>query len=107
MAITYPSDCDTSAKKTEWLYRAQELLRKLHNVFGRWLREGISQTKYDKLPQKIKSKYPYVPQLSQSDWRKFCNEDFEPRSTKICAKINENRALLFQSTQWIVKVEDI
>lgn len=107
MAINYPVDCDSPRKKTEWLYRAQELLRLLHNVFSKWLREGLTQVQYDKLPQKVKNRYPYKPQLTLQDWNKFYRKDFRPRNDKICTQMNIQRAQLKESTVWNIKVEDI
>jgi len=123
MAIVYPDmttiitcpDCgkvievegNTPRKKTEWLYHAQELLRLLHNIFSKWLHEGLTQAEYDALPQKIKSRYPFKPQLTKADWDKFYREDFRPRSDKICAQIGVQRKELKQSTSWVINVEDI
>lgn len=107
MAIIFPGDCITPAEQTEYSYRAQELLRLLHNTFGKWFREGLTQTEYDELPGKLKTKYEYTEKLSKKDWDKFQDEDFEPRSTEIMSKLIENRHVLFESTKWDVKVEDI
>ena len=107
MAISYPTDCDSPRRRLEYLYRAQELLRLFHNVFSRWRRTGLTQTQYNKLPAKIKNKYPYKPQLTQGDILSFLADDFEPRSQKICSQINIQRGVLKQSTHWTPKVEDI
>lgn len=107
MALTWPVDCDTPAKRTEYCYRAQELLRRLHNVMGDWYREGVTETKWNKLPQRIKNRYPYKAQLSQAEWNDFLRNVFDPISHRIVTGIGKNRALLFQSTTWDIKVEDI
>ena len=123
MAITYPADCDTPAKKTEWLYAAQELLRLIHNLFGHWRKNTITQVQYDNPPLPnvpsilkpivrrtftyLKNKYPYKPQLTQADWEKFKTEDFDPRQEKIVNAILVNRGLLHNSVQWDVEVEEI
>lgn len=123
MAITYPVDCDTPAKKTEWLYRAQELLRHFHNLFGYWSQHEISQQQYDNPPlpdvdeqgrqllrtvfNYIKAKYPYTPQLSQEDWNRFLEEDYDPRKERVITQILLQRAQLKASTTWEVKIEDI
>ncbi len=105
--MIYPSDCDTPAKRTEYGYRAQELLRILHNTMGQWCREGIAQTLWEQLPQRIKNRYPYSPQLSQGQWNDFQISIFEPISEKIISIILENRALLKQSVAWSISVEDL
>ena len=123
MAIPYPIDCDTPAKRTEWLYRAQELLRHLHNLFGYWSKHEITQEQYDNPPlpdideqgrqllqiafNYLKTKYPYVPQLSQEDWHKFLEEDHDPRKEKVISQILLQRAALKISNTWEVKVEEL
>jgi hypothetical protein len=59
MAFNYPEDCDSPRRKAEFLYKAQEELRILHNIFSKWLHEGLTSEEYDELPFKIKEKYPY------------------------------------------------
>lgn len=124
MAITYPPDCDTPAKRTEWLCRAQELLRFVHNIFSYWFHNEITQKQYDNPPlppevdeqaeglvravfTKLKNKYPYKLQLAQEDWDRFYREDFRPRSDKICTQINIQRSQLKQSTNWPIDIGDI
>ncbi|GAH06003.1 unnamed protein product [marine sediment metagenome] len=107
MALEFPVDCITAAERTEYCYRAQELLRKLHNVFGRWFKEGITQIVWDKLPQKLKNKYPYVSQLSQDQWTDFQINIFEPKSNKIVEKLLLHRQDLKDSRRWNIKIEDV
>jgi hypothetical protein len=105
--LKFPPDCDTPSKRTEYCYRAQELLRRLHNSIGKWYREGLAQSQWERFPQKIKNKYPYKPQLSQDDWDEFLENIFEPISTRISQGILDSRQLLFESTAWEINVEDI
>ncbi len=105
--LEFPPDCDTPAKRTEYCYRAQELLRRLQNSMGKWYREGLAQSQWERFPQKIKNKYPYKPQLSQDDWDEFLENIFEPISTRISQGILDSRQLLFESTAWEINVEDI
>ena len=107
MALTFPQDCDTPAKRIEYCYRAQELLRRLHNGMGKWYREGLTQTQWNKFPQRIKYRYSYQAQLSQLEWDDFTSNVFEPISQRIIEKLLENRELLTQSTAWKINVEDI
>ena len=123
MAIIYPVDCDTPAKKTEWLYAAQELLRHIHNFFSYWHHNQITQVQYDNPPLPnvplllrpmvktaftyLKNKYPFKVQLAQADWDKFIEEDFTPRSRKISGQIGIQRAALKNSIEWTIKVNDI
>jgi len=105
--LRFPVDCDTPAKRTEYCYRAQELLRGLHNGMRKWYRDGLTQNQWNKLPQRIKNRYPYTAQLSQADWDDFTEKVFMPISGKIGVNIVTQRALLFESTTWTIAVEDI
>ena len=107
MAITYPTNCDTPRRKTELLYNAQEDLRLLHNVFSKWLHEGLTVEEYRKLPKKFQGKYPYIVKLLKADWNRFQKEDFTPRSNKICQGIGAQRAELKKSGQWSIDIGDI
>ena len=123
MAITYPSGCDSPRRKIEWLHAVQELLRHIHNLFSYWFHNEITQNQYDNPPlpnvpenlrpvvktafNYIKNKYPYKTQLTQADWDKFLQEDFEPRSNKICNQIGIQRASLKNSTMWGVNLNEI
>ena len=61
MTIKYPTDCDTSCKRAEYLYRAQELLRDLHNYFSEWSHEGgKTKAQHDAIPKALKDKYPHL-----------------------------------------------
>lgn len=107
MALEFPIDCLTPAERTEYCYRAQELLRKLHNVFGRWFKEGITQVLWNQLPEKLKDKYPYVPQLLQKKWEDFVENIFEPKSNKIVGNLLQYRQDLKNSIKWDIKIEDV
>jgi len=107
MALKFPVDCITPAERTEYCYQAQELLRKLHNVFGRWFKEGITQTAWNKLPQKLKNRYPYISRLSQEQWEDFVHNIFDLISNKITVKLLQYRQNLKDSIKWNIKIEDI
>jgi len=107
MALSYPSDCDTPRKRTEYCYRTQELLRLIYNGMRRWCRDGLAQNQWDRFPQKIKNRYPYKPQLTKDELLDFNNNVFEPISDKISNQIGVQRQLLFESTEWEINVEDI
>lgn len=107
MALIYPAICDSPGRKTELLYRAQELLRLVHNGFSKWLHEGLTEGEYSEFPIKVKTKYPYIAELPKADWDKFQKEDFAPRSDKICQEICVQRAELKRSTRWSIDIGDI
>ena len=84
--VKYPLWANTREKK--WLYcrRMVGLLRKLDNVMGDWFRDGITQAKYDKLPLKVRNRYPFTPgeKLSQVLW-----EDFQTYWVEFCSAISK------------------
>lgn len=84
--MKYPINCATSADRTEFCYRAQELLRQLHNQMGKKYREG---------------------EISKEVWESFLKNKFEPLSQKICKGITDNRELLFKSTRYSIDLEKI
>ena len=108
MALTWPGDCNTPRERTEYCYRAQELLRLLHNKMGMWYRVGgLTEIQYNnQFPQKVRDRYAYTPQLSQADWDDFL-EMFEGISNRIVDKLLQQRELLKASTEWTINVEDI
>ncbi len=108
MALTWPANCTTPCQRTEYCYRAQELLRLLHNKMGMWYRDGgVTESQYNNLlPQKIKNRYAYTPQLSQEDWDDFLDM-FEGISNRIADKLLQQRELLKASLAWSIDVEDI
>lgn len=102
----YPPNCDSSRRRTEFLYRAQEVLRLLHNIFSKWLHEGLTEEEYNLLPRGMRNEYSYVPKLSEANFAKFKDEVFAPKSDKICQEICVQRALL-KSSNWFVDLGDI
>jgi len=108
MTIKYPTNCDSPSKRTEYLYRAQELLRELHNYFSDWSHKGeLTETQHETLPKTISAKYPHESKLSETDIKKFMDEDFTPRSDKICQEICIQRALLKSSSAWFIDIGEI
>ncbi len=107
MVLRYPADCDTPRRRTEYAYRAQELLRLLHNTMGKWYREGLTESQWDRFPQKIKNRYPYKARLNQAEWDDFTANVFQPISNRITERLLENRELLKQSTAWQIDIEDV
>ncbi|MFX0194522.1 MAG: hypothetical protein ACFFCW_00245 [Candidatus Hodarchaeota archaeon] len=119
--VQFPIDCDTPRKKHQFCVRFQEILRLVHNAFGRWYRVGLTQIQYDKLvyglahflqkteyplatitqlQNQIMTKYPYVAQLSEADWTKFLVEDFEERSGMISGLVANNRDEMKSLLEW-------
>ena len=105
--LAYPVDCFEPMERIEYCYRSQELLRLLHNVFSKWLHDGLTEVQHKQLPAKVRDKYPYAAKLAAKDWEKFIAEDFETRSSKIGSEIVRQKNLLKQSVRWNIKIEDV
>lgn len=39
--LKFPTECTSAGDRTEYCYKAQEVLRIEHNVVGKWYRDGI------------------------------------------------------------------
>jgi len=103
--LSFPANCKTPVDRTEYAYHCQELLRLLHNVMGKWFREGISSAEWGRLPNRVQRIFPYKDKLSRNEWDDFLVNIFEPASDKIIGAILEARALLKQSKRWKVDIE--
>lgn len=97
-----PEDCDSPGKRTEYLYIAQEQLRILHNLFGKWLKKGLTIKEYNSIPDNIKSQFKYVEKISQGVFDKFVNSEFTLRSFAITKQLGVEKELLKKSSSWTV-----
>lgn len=129
--LNFPSNCNTPEERTGFCYRAQELLRFIHNAMSWWHRgfdykrdgdgnlirdsEGEpiinpdapwTQKQWNRLPQRIKNRYPYKPQLSMEEWDDFYRL-FEVIQDRVVQPLLKNRELLKQSNKWAVDPEDL
>lgn len=86
MALEFPIDCVTPAERTEYSYRAQELLRLDHNEKGQDFKDE---------------------KISKSEWLDYKINTFDPKSDEITKKLLEQRALLKKSTKWIIDIGTI
>jgi hypothetical protein len=105
--MDYPVTCILSREKIEFCYRANELLRQLQNIFAKWYKEGLTQVEYNNIPLKLKTKYPYIAQISRETYKKFLREDFEPRLDVISGQISGLKNSLKDSMSWPVSIGDI
>lgn len=106
MALTFPADCDSPRRRTEYCYRAQELLRLVYNGMKLWWKEGLTQNQWDKFPQKVKNRYPYKPQLTDAEWKDFGNL-FDRMEEKVTIGIVTQRRQLKESLQWSIDVGEL
>lgn len=119
--MNYPSGCTSLRARLHCCLFIEEVLRKIHNRFGYWYKNGITQTQYDKgvtvlahvlkrikypgqtiaaLKTAIQNKYPYVAQLSSADWVMFIKEDWEPLSGELSALIPDFKMQIKVTIDW-------
>ncbi|MCK5581953.1 MAG: hypothetical protein KAJ18_11855, partial [Candidatus Omnitrophica bacterium] len=84
--IKYPQDAINKHDKTEFAYIAQEKLRLEHNAKGKDYRDGI---------------------ITESQWKAYLENRFNPKQLKISEAILEQRALLKNSKRWTVDLDDL
>ena len=86
MAIIFPQDCTTPAERTEYCYRAQELLRLDHNAKGADFKDG---------------------KINENEWIDYKENTFMPKSDEIVKNLLEQRALLKKSNKWNIDIGNI
>ncbi len=86
MTLKYPIDCITPAERTEYCYRAQELLRLERNT-------KLQDSKDEK--------------ITKEEWNAYLIKEFESRQAKIVHAILENRTALKTSTRWAIDLKEI
>lgn len=105
--INYPLTCITNGAKYAWLMRAQELLRREHNIMGGWFREGITLTKYQKLRAAVQIAFPYATgKLSSEDWKRYQETRFEKKLDMLMVEVGAKRKLCFESTTHSPNLDD-
>lgn len=62
MAITFDAECSSAGDRTEYLYRLQEKLLLEHNANGKDFRDG---------------------KITETQWRAYLADTYEPRSKRI------------------------
>jgi hypothetical protein len=106
MIIIFPENCITDASRMAWCYRAQEKLRLVHNGFGKWFRDGLTENQYNQFPNKIKNRYPYEFQVNESTWDDFQENIFDPLSQAITDELLIARGEAKESTFWNPDIDE-
>jgi hypothetical protein len=127
--MDYPNNCTTAQQKMEFLYRAQELLRQMHNIFSKWLHVGYTQAQYDNMESGImafcanddclitqaeanrvavfiRNNYQFKPQLNMSDWDNFLNNHFYRINNKIGEEMGVQETILKRSQSYEPVIEE-
>lgn len=105
--IKYPISCLTNGSKHSWLMKAQELLRREHNIMGAWHRDGITLTKYQKLRAQVQIAFPYYAEkLSKDDWGRYQNDRFEKKQNRLSEAIGQMKQNMFASNTYSPNLDD-
>jgi hypothetical protein len=105
--INYPGTCTTSGDKMAWILKAQDLLRREHNIMGRWYKEGITLTKYQNLKEAVRASFPYaVGNLSNSNWRRYLKNRFQRKQDLISHEIGRLRNLSFSDNAYSPNLDE-
>ncbi len=100
MVINYPGTCTTEASKGAFCLRFQEKVRIVHNEMGAWNDEGVTEEAYNQFHTKIKNRYPYTFKLSDTDYKDFKDNLFEPVSDLLNKEIGKHRQAMLVSDYW-------
>ena len=105
--IKYPITCLTNGSKLSWLMRAQELLRREHNIMGRWHRQGITLAKYQNLRAAVQISFPYYAEtLNILDWQRYQEERFDKKQNRLSDAIGSMKNNCFQSILYSPNLDD-
>ena len=98
--IDYPDNCKNEASKMAYCQRRIHLLTKLQEIMGQWYRDGITQTKYNKLPPEIKDLFPYTAKISPTQLKDFWNNFYKPWEKTFHYEFNKNQNIAGTSEYW-------
>ena len=69
--MNFPENCTTNMQRYQYTCKAQDELKTLHNVFAKWLNDGISRAEYDGIAVSITKDFPFKDKLPKEQWDKF------------------------------------
>ena len=76
-------------------------------MIGKWYKEGILLSEYQKLRANVQQQYPYhIDKLSFEDWDMYKKERFEIKSNKLIQGRAELKELLYKSTRFSPNLDD-
>jgi len=87
--ITIPAKYDTPEKKWAYCKRAKRVfIDEVHNVLGKWCREGLTKAEYDTLPSKMKDRMPYQLSHTLEEWAAISDELEKDLEIRIMAPLS-------------------
>jgi hypothetical protein len=105
--IKFPLLAITNAAKYAFIKRATELLRREHNIIGKWFREGLEEIEYQKLRAKVQQVFPYhTERLSQENWAKYRKDRFDVKMKLLLEVEGILKNALYNSTRFNCNLDD-
>ena len=105
--IKYHVTCVTHATKMAFIERSLRLLQKEHNIMGDWFRDGITETRYQKLRAAVQIRWPYTSEkLSKIEWKNYQEERFDRKQNVLINERGRLRELLYNSTRFSPNLDD-
>jgi hypothetical protein len=105
--IKYPFLATTNAAKYAFIKRGIELLRREHNIIGKWFREGLKEVEYQKLRARVQQFFPYHDgTLSQENWDKYRKDRFDVKMKLILEAEGVLKNSLYNSTRFSCNLDD-
>lgn len=121
LLLNYPARADNPQKRYAYAMRMQEHLRMLHNLIGRWLRDGLTQDEYDngvagtvlagkearrfKLPDSLKARQAFKAQINKSEYDVLIQLDWDRRHRKVNLDMAEIRRVIHEDSNFDVEIE--
>jgi len=108
--IKFPVDCISATERTEYCYRAKEILRLEHNIVGAWYnpyKPEITREQYDSLSEMVRKVFPFKTKLTLADWRTYEDTIYMPMNAKMENDLLQARAELKASTRWDINLDNI
>lgn len=73
MQINYPAQYNTATERVAYLQNLLGKMKVLFNRMGVWFNTGATLNQYNNLlPNLVKNRYAYAPQLSETLYKDFC-----------------------------------
>ncbi len=106
LKVRFPANCKTEASKIAWCYRAQELLRRYHNMMGQWSKSPIDISEWNKLSGNMKTSFPFKKEaLSGAEWQAYQEDIHRSKEQAIISANLASRALAKASAFWDVDID--
>lgn len=105
--IKYPLLANTNAAKFAFVKRGRELLRREHNIIGKWFNEGLTLTEYQKLRAAVQITLPYhTGLLPKEDRERYLDDRFKVKTKILNQAEGALKELLYSSARFSCNLDD-